>query len=113
MFRVETVLTDEDLIGVLGREITVTLVEISRSGCLLESPCALDTGTLGMLRLMTEGTEYQDAVRVARCAEMPGTGGRFHVGAEFVWLDAPEQNSLRRLAAMYRTGGTAPVAVYS
>jgi hypothetical protein len=109
MFRVETMLTDHDLIGVLGRDITVTLVEISRSGCLLESPCALDAGTLGMLRLTTQGVEYSDAVRIARCAELPGTGGRFHIGAEFVWLDAPEPNSLRRLAAMYQDGGSQAV----
>jgi hypothetical protein len=112
MHSLNSMLTDHDLIGVLGRDITVTLVEMSRSGCLLESACALDAGTLGMLRLVNDGVEYRDAVRITRCTEMPGTGGRFRLGAEFVWLDAPEQSSLRRLAATYRSSSP-PMAMLS
>jgi hypothetical protein len=78
---------------------TVTLVEISRSGCLLETRHQIDVGTLGMLHVEVDGREYGDAVRIARCLAVPGAGHRFHVGAEFVWLDTPGDRSLRRFAS--------------
>lgn len=96
---IEAILTERNLISVLRRDMAVTLVEISRSGCLLECSQAVDVGTLGMLHLELDGRPYGDPVRVAHCHAIPGAGDRFHVGAEFVWLDAPGDNSLRSFAS--------------
>jgi PilZ domain len=93
-------LDDPDVIGVLRRDISVRLVDISRTGCLLESDFVVDVGTLGTLHLDIAGRDFQDAVRVGRCQVIPGAGDRYHVGVEFVWLDAPDDSSLRRLAGM-------------
>lgn len=105
MLSLGAMLTEPDLIGVLGRDITGVLVEISRSGCLLETPFRVDAGALGMLRLVMGGNEYGDAVRIARCQALPGAGDRFHLGVEFVWLDAPEEHSIRRLASAFGNAG--------
>lgn len=94
----DALLSEPDVIGVVQRDISVRLVDISRTGCLFESDCGVEVGTLGMLHLDVEGREYRDAVRVGRCQAIPGAGDRFHVGAEFVWLDPPGDSALRRLA---------------
>ena len=43
-----------ELVGVLTREIPTRLVEISRSGCLLESGHRIEEGTVSTLRLEVE-----------------------------------------------------------
>lgn len=96
---VKAILTGQQVIGVLGRDITVRLLEISRSGCLLESPCAVASGTIGSLAVHIDGQEYADEVRVARCTVLAGAGDTHHVGAEFLTLRTPSEYSLRRYAA--------------
>ena len=38
-------------------------------------------------------------MRVARCAQVAGAGERHHIGAEFLPLERPTAQSLRRYAA--------------
>lgn len=99
---IEAILTERNLISVLRRDLAVTLVEISRSGCLLECAAPVDAGTLAVLHLELDGRQYGDPVRVAHCHPVAGAGDRFHVGAEFVWFDAPDEHSLRRFASTLR-----------
>ena len=88
------------MIGVLGRDLTVRLLEISRAGCLLESSCHVAVGTLGALSVeAVDGTEDVDQVRVARCQPLVGAGDTHRVGAEFLSLHTPGDKSLRRYAA--------------
>lgn len=96
----DAILTEQDVIGVVRRDLRVRLVEISGSGCLLESACQIEPGAVVMLQLGVGGREVRDAVRITRCQAVPGAGDRFRVGAEFVWLDAPGERSLRRFARM-------------
>ena len=90
--------SDVDL-GVLARDMTVRLLEISRSGCLLESSHFVPVGTLGALSVVVDGTEYDDEVRVVRCQLVPGAGNTHRVGVEFLTLHLPGDRSLRRYAA--------------
>jgi hypothetical protein len=99
MLSLTAVLSEHDVVGVLGRDITVLVVEIGRSGCLLESPSRVEPGGLGLLRLIAGAREFRDAVRIARCQEVAGAGERFHLGAEFIWLEPPEEHSIRTLAS--------------
>jgi PilZ domain len=82
--------------GVLVRSIPSRLIEISRSGCLLESPHRIEDGTVGELRLEVGGESLVDDVRVTRCVRVEGAGSSYLVGAEFVPTRRPADRSIRR-----------------
>jgi PilZ domain len=88
-----------DLVAVLGREVTVRLIDISSAGCLLESTCRLEKGATGLLRVRFGDAEYMDDVRVMRCQESEGASGFYQLGAEFLWTTSPHERSLRRVIA--------------
>jgi hypothetical protein len=96
------------VVGLLRRDVTVELFNISRSGCLLESPSAIPEGTLGTLRVEIDGAVYMDDVRVSRCLMVPGGGERHHVGAEFLSLQRLGRQSLRLYAASLGTDSLKP-----
>ncbi len=100
MVSFETILTKADLITVLNRHIAVRVLDVSTTGCLLESDCDVSVGTIGGLSLDADGTHYSDPIRVTRSQAIPGGGNRHLLGAEFVWLTLPDQQSIRRLARL-------------
>ncbi len=95
----DAILSADDLVAVLGREVPVRLMDISSAGCLLESPCRLEKGATGLLKVQFEDVEYADDVRVMRCLESEGGSGRYQLGAEFLWTTSPHELSLRRVIA--------------
>jgi hypothetical protein len=99
---VNQILSAADLVAVLGRDVTVRLVDLSGSGCLLESDTHVAAGTAGSLTVTFRGREYADAIRVNRCQPIAGTS-RYHVGAEILWTSKPGAQSLRRLVVSFRT----------
>jgi hypothetical protein len=99
---IEDVLSADDLVGVLTREVRVRLVNISGSGCLVESTTRLEPGTAGDLRIRIGGDLYADDVRITRVQQMQGAGSTWHVGAEFLWTTQPGTRSLRRVVARLR-----------
>lgn len=92
-------LTGSNVIAVLGRDVVVRLLEISRSGCLLESSHPMSAGTIAELSIEINGREYMDEVRVSRSQLLAGVGERYAVGVEFLWLRLPWERSLRSYAA--------------
>ena len=99
MDAVKVFLTTQVVIGVLGRDLTVRLLEISRAGCLLESSHPLAVGTVGSLTVEVQGTAYVDRLRVTRCEAIAGAGDRHHLGAQFLSLYTPGDKSLRQYVA--------------
>jgi hypothetical protein len=95
MDALDAILRADDLVAVLGREIAVRLLDISASGCLLESNNRLDVGRHGSLRVSYEGSEFTDDVRIMRCRQVSGSSAVYHAGAEFVWTAPPRAGSLR------------------
>ncbi len=95
-------LAADDAIGVLTRETRVRLVNISASGCLLETALRLEPGTVGQLKVMVEGDTFADAVRVSRVQQVHGAGTEWHLGAEFLWTTHPGSRSLRRMVSRLR-----------
>jgi hypothetical protein len=93
-------LTGPSVIAVLGREVAVRLLEISRSGCRLESSQEIPAGTIVALSIEIDGREYMDEVRVSRSQLLAGVGERYELGVEFLWLWLPRRHSLRSYAAM-------------
>jgi hypothetical protein len=89
-------LSRAEVIAVLQQKVSVRLVNISRSGCLLIAPRMLRVGTVGRLHIVLDGTEYVGDVRVVRCEGLQGSSCQ--VGVELLWMsmaDDVEGNPLR------------------
>lgn len=93
-----------DVVGLLGRDVTVELLNISRSGCLIESPSVIPAGAFGTLSVEIDGRTYVEDVRIARCLTVPGAGERHRIGIEFLSLRRPGSGSLRLYAASLQGG---------
>jgi hypothetical protein len=91
------VLDAKDAAGTLWRDIEIWLLNVSASGCLLESRHALPSGTAATLRLRVGGAEYVDELRVTRCCAVQGGGATFRIGAEFLATAAGNGRSLCNL----------------
>jgi hypothetical protein len=96
------VLEATDLVGVLIREWDVHVLNVSGSGCLVESQTEIDEGTTATLTVETGGEDFSDAVRVTRCERVQGAGSRYLVGTEFLWTSVPGPYSVRRAAYAWR-----------
>ncbi len=101
-------LDDHDVLGLLAREVPARLVDISRTGCLLESSRHVDVGTVGELRLEVQSHRYVDDVRVTRCVLMEGSSSTYLVGVEFVATHRPGERSIRRAIAAILRGLAIP-----
>jgi hypothetical protein len=88
-----------ELVGVLAKHIPTRLIEISRSGCLLESASRIEEGTVGALRLDVHGQTYLEDVRATRCVAIAGSGSSYLVGVEFLQTARAEGASIRRAMA--------------
>jgi hypothetical protein len=85
-----------ELTGVLARHIPTRLVEISRSGCLLESGHRIEEGTVGSLSFEVRGQRFSGDVRANRCVAVAGMGSRYLVGVEFLDTGGMDGTSIRR-----------------
>lgn len=85
-----------ELVGVLTREIPTRLVEVSRSGCLLESGHRIEEGTVGALRIDVDGHTYLEDIRATRCVAIAGSGSSYLIGVEFLQTGRPDGMSIRR-----------------
>jgi hypothetical protein len=94
--RVDALQCQIELVGVLARHIPTRLIEISRSGCLLESGHRIEEGTVGALRLEVRGQIYSEDVRATRCVAIAGSGSSYLVGVEFLQTTPSNGASIRR-----------------
>ena len=99
MEQLDAILRADDLVAVLGRDVSVRLLNVSASGCLLQSEIRMAEGTVGTLRLSYEGSDYSDDVRIMRCQAPAGGDNWFKLGVQFLWTSHPGERSLRRLIA--------------
>jgi hypothetical protein len=93
---------------VFQQELPVQLVNVSRSGCLLQASRPVRVGTVGRLRVELDDTEYADDVRVARCDS--GRGAVCQVGVELLWVATTTEprNVAPSLAMGLRVTGDEP-----
>jgi hypothetical protein len=87
----------QNALAVLGKELSVRVLNCSPSGCLIETHARLDVGTVASLRMTLQGEEFVDDVQVVRCQAIEGAGPVFHVGAQFLWTGTPSPRSLRQI----------------
>jgi hypothetical protein len=109
METLERILSAGCSVGVLGRKVPVRVLNISESGCLVESLRHIEEGSIGRLWLSFNRERYVDDVLIRRCQRIEGAGHLFHVAGEFVWASPPREGSLRMIAARLqeRNGNTA------
>jgi hypothetical protein len=86
-----------ELTGVLARHIPTRLIEVSRSGCLVESAQRIEEGTVGALLLEVQGQTFSEDVRATRCVVVAGMGSRYLVGMEFLNTGRMDGPSIRRV----------------
>ena len=104
MEAIDAILGSHDVVAVLGRDVTVRLIDISGSGCLVQSETRITEGTTGTLRLSYDGVDYVDDVRVVRCQAPVAGDGWYRIGAQFLWTSHPGERSLRRVIAGLQGG---------
>jgi hypothetical protein len=95
MHDLDRILGSDDLVGALTRDIPVWMLNVSASGCLLESGSRVDVGHTGVLTMTRDGREYTDDVRINRCSPVAGSSGRYLLGVQFLWTRIPGERSLR------------------
>ncbi len=86
--------------AVLTRQLRARVINVSGSGCLIESHQRLEVGTIGSLRLQIGSQEYLDDVEVVRCQPIEGSS-MCHVGVRFLWTTARHAQSIRHAVRCY------------
>ena len=89
--------------GVVVRRVAVRVVDLSATGCLLESSVRLNEGAVGTLHLTVDGRRYRETLRIARVTSTAGRGTN-QAGAQFLTLGSSRQ-ALRHLASNAQTDG--------
>jgi hypothetical protein len=92
---------EPELRGVLTREIYVRMLNISGTGCLIESRRRLEIGTFAKLRLQLGSKEYDDDIQVVRCQAIEGAGALYHLGIQFLWTTPLHPGSIRQVVLRY------------
>ena len=100
----DSMLRAHDMVAVLGRDVAVRLVDISGSGCLVQSETRIAVGTTGTLRLSYGGVDYADDVRIVRCQAPTAGESWYRIGAQFLWTSHPGERSLRRVISGIQPG---------
>lgn len=90
--------------GILVRQVPVRVLEISLSGCVLETPVQVCVPCAGELVLQINGEPHLDDVRLSRCNRVAGSGSVFRTAAEFLWTRGAGQKSVRWAAQNIQDG---------
>ena len=69
------------MLGVAVDNIEVRLIDVSRSGCLLETSREVEPGATGEIRIDFEGRVLVETLRVTRCRRLEGAGAVYRLGA--------------------------------
>ena len=75
---------------------SVTVLDISISGILVESPNRVDPGSRGRLRLSLDGTPVSFDVQIERVSPESGAPAGYRIGARFIGLDVAQRHLLER-----------------
>ena len=81
--------------AVLMREHLMRILDISRSGCLIESRQRVEIGTVGRLRLRLGFEECSDDVEVVRCDGIGLAQPLYHIGVRFLWTTPRQAGTIR------------------
>ena len=105
----EDILSARDALGVLRRDHEARVLNVSGSGCLVETTSEIEPGTMAFMVVSVNGEEYSDSIRIVRCQRVPG-GSTCQLGAEFIWTTQPGARSLRRIANVLHASESGVIA---
>ena len=88
---------------VLTRELGVRVLEMSATGCLIESRRPIEVGTIRTLRVTLGTEECYDDVEVVRCEAVEGSPTIYHVGVRLLRTKPRQPGSIRHAAARKAT----------
>jgi hypothetical protein len=86
----------EQVMATLLTNTPLRALEVSQTGCLVESVYRIEAGTAGRLRLLIDGRTYSGEARVTRCQRVHG-GTTYRLGVEFLRTRRPSVSSLFRM----------------
>jgi hypothetical protein len=89
-------------VGKLVRRVPTRVVDVSLSGCLVESDQDLTIGANGTLLVDLWGVPCRYPVRVSRVTERPGAGQNLRVAGEFTWNARPASDGLMAAVGGHR-----------
>ena len=84
----------------LMRELRARIIDISESGCLMETRRRLEVGTVGLLQLQLGTGEFRDDFEVVRCQAVERERSLYHVGMRFLWTTPRHTGSIRHAVAL-------------
>jgi|SRR6185503_13136834 len=87
--------------AVLMREHLMRIVDVSRSGCLIESRHRVEVGTVGRLRLRLADQECSDDVEVVRCDAVGLAQALYHIGVRFLWTTPRRAGTIREAVSRH------------
>jgi hypothetical protein len=87
--------------AVLMRELRARILNISESGCLIETRRRLDVGTVGTMRLRFGTEEYGDDLEIVRCQAVESALSLYHVAVRFLWTTPRHKGSIRHAVARH------------
>jgi PilZ domain len=85
--------------AVLTREVRVRVLDISATGCLVESGRRMPVGTAGRLRLQIGDASYADDVRVVRCEMVESARAGYQIAMQFLPTTPCHPRSIRHAIA--------------
>ena len=80
--------------GRLVRRVPMRVMDVSLSGCLLESDQDLAIGANGTLLVDLWGIPCRYPVRVSRVTQRPGASQNLRVAGEFTWNERPASDGV-------------------
>ena len=83
----------------LTRELSVRVLDISESGCLLETRRRMEVGTTGTLQMRLGGAVCTDDVEVVRCDAVKGVPSLYRIGVRLLWTRPRRAGSIRHAVA--------------
>jgi hypothetical protein len=94
--------------GTLVRELRARIIDISQSGCLIETRRRLDVGAVGTLQLQFGTGEFRDDFEIVRCQAVEGTRSLYQVAMRFLWTTPRHICSIRYAVALGAAGLESP-----
>ena len=90
-----------DTHAVLMRELDVRVLNVSSSGCLIETNGWIAIGTIGTLNVKLGSEECTDDIEVVRCEAVPGAETFYHVGVRLLRRSPRHARSIRQAVARH------------
>ena len=90
-----------DTHAVLMRELGIRVLNVSTSGCLIESHGWIEVGTIGTLKVKLGTEECTDDIEVVRCEAVRGAETVYHVGVRLLRRSPRHARSIRQAVARH------------